>query len=224
MDTPATITINGFRRAASWGIAAVKSIRGALSDRSGVAAVEFALIAPLLLALYFLTVEFSQAIDTNKKVGRIASMTADLITQQNGSTNQADVDAILQIGEAILQPYNRSRPTITATAIQITNDATPRALVVWSRELSDDTSSEGPAPGKEITTLPTNLMVQGSFLIRVEAQLNYKPIIAWAAENKASLGLAAAFSSLNMDETYYLRPRMSQTITCSDCNPSAPAS
>jgi Flp pilus assembly protein TadG len=189
-----------------------------------VAAVEFALIAPLLLALYFLTVEFSQAIDTNKRVGRIASMTADLITQQNGSTNQADVDAILQIGEAILQPYDRSLPTITATAIQVTDDATPKALVKWSRELDGDVAKEGPKPGDEITTLPANLMVKGSFLIRVEAQLDYKPIIAWAAENKASLGLAAAFSSLNMSETYYLRPRMSATISCDDCNPSAPTS
>jgi len=210
----------GVKRAVSWGTAAVICIRDALSDRRGVAAVEFALIAPLLLALYFLTIEFTQGIDTNKRVGRIASMTADLITQQNGSTTQADVDAILQIGEAILQPYNRSLPTITATAIQMTNDATPRAQVVWQRQLTDDKPGEGPdAPGKFITNIPANLMVQGSFLIRVEAHLTYEPIIAWAAANKASLGLAAAFSSLNMDETYYLRPRMSQTIACPDCDP-----
>ena len=222
MKTPAKMTRNGFRRSASWWTAAARCIRDALSDRKGVAAVEFALIAPLLLALYFLTVEFTQGIDTNKRVGRIASMTADLITQQNGSTTQADVDAILQIGEAILQPYNRSLPTITATAIQMTNDATPRAQVVWERQLNNGAAGVGPdKPGTFITTIPANLMVQGSFLIRVEAHLNYEPIIAWAATNKASLGLAAAFSSLNMDETYYLRPRMSQTITCADCNPSS---
>jgi len=214
------MTRNGFRPAASWGAAAVTCIRDALSDRRGVAAVEFALIAPLLLALYFLTVEFTQGIDTNKRVGRIASMTADLITQQNGSTTRADVDAILQIGEAILQPYNRSLPTITATAIQMTNDATPRAQVVWQRQLAANTPGEGPdAPGTPVTNIPAQLMVQGSFLIRVEAHLDYKPIISWTAESKASLGLAAAFSSLNMDETYYLRPRMSQTIACPDCDP-----
>jgi Flp pilus assembly protein TadG len=193
-----------------------------------VAAVEFALIAPLLLALYFLTVEFSQAIDTNKKVGRIASMTADLITQQNGSTTQADVDAILKIGEAILQPYNRTLPTITATAIQViqaTEDAPPQAVVKWSRELDGNDAKEGPdKPGDEVKNLPANLTVKDSFLIRVEAHLSYQPIIVWAAENKASLGLAAAFSSLNMDEVYYLRPRMSQKISCDDCNPSTPTS
>jgi Flp pilus assembly protein TadG len=207
------------RRIASWGVTATRSARAMLRDRRGVAAVEFALVAPLLLALFFLTLEFSQAIDADKKVGRMASMAADLITQQNGSTNQADVDAILEIGEAILQPYNRSAPTLTATAIRISNDATPIATVAWSRELSGDVSSAGPAPGLPVTTVPTNLMIKGSFLIRVQAHLDYKPILTWTAQQKASIGLAATFSSLSMNETYYLRPRMSPAITCSDCNP-----
>jgi Flp pilus assembly protein TadG len=192
-------------------------IRRVMTDRRGVAAVEFALIAPILLALYFLTVEFTQAIDADKKVGRIASMSADLITQQQDSTTRADVDAILQIGGAILQPYNRSSPTITATAIQITNDATPRPLIVWSRMLSNGTSSAGPVAAGTQTTVPGNLLVAGSFLIKVEAQLPYKPLLTWTADAKASLGLTAAFSTINMDQVYYLRPRMSQTISCSDC-------
>jgi len=50
-------------------------------DRSGVAALEFALIAPLLLALYFVTMEVAQAIEVNKKVGRVGSMIADLVAQ-----------------------------------------------------------------------------------------------------------------------------------------------
>ena len=41
-----------------------------LGDRRGVAALEFALIAPLLLSMYFVTMEVAQAIESNKKVGR----------------------------------------------------------------------------------------------------------------------------------------------------------
>ena len=52
------------------------------SDRRGIAAVEFALIMPILLIMYFLTMEASQAIETSKKVSRIGSMVADLVTQQ----------------------------------------------------------------------------------------------------------------------------------------------
>ena len=52
------------------------------SDRRGVAAIEFAFIVPVLLIMYFVTMEASQAIETSKKVSRIGSMVADLITQQ----------------------------------------------------------------------------------------------------------------------------------------------
>jgi Flp pilus assembly protein TadG len=182
----------------------------------GVAAIEFAFIAPLLLALYFVTMEVSQAIDTSKKVGRVASMSADLLTQQE-STTKSEIDAILQIGGAILQPYNRSMPTITATAIQITTDAMPKVQVVWSRRLAAGNVQSTPFTAGTITTVPDKLKVPGSFLIHVEAQLSYKPVITWTADQKTTLGLTAAFDSINMDESYYLRPRMSSSIACSDC-------
>ncbi len=91
------------------------------ADRRGVAAIEFALVAPLLLCMYFVTMEVSQAIETNKKVSRIASMVADLVTQQQ-TTTKAEVDAIMNIGQSLLTPYYRSKPTITITAIEITDE------------------------------------------------------------------------------------------------------
>lgn len=184
-------------------------------NRRGVAAIEFAFIAPLLLALYFVTMEVSQAIDTSKKVGRIASMSADLLTQQE-STTKSEIDAILQIGGAILQPYRRSQPTITATAIQVTTDASPKVQIVWQRKLVNGVSSAG-APAGTPTTVPDKLKVPGSFLIHVEAQLSYKPVITWTADQKTTLGLTAAFDSINMDDSYYLRPRISNSIACTDC-------
>src|SRR5262245_19164857 len=77
-------------------------------DRRGVAAVEFAYIAPILLILYFVTMEMAQAVDSNKRVARSASMVADLVTQQQ-DTSKAELDAIMTIGESIIQPYNRTR-------------------------------------------------------------------------------------------------------------------
>ena len=58
---------------------------------------------------------------------------------------------------------------------------------------------------------------RGSFLVRVESYLDYKPVITWAAEAKPALGLTAAFDNISMKETYYLRPRMSSQIECPDC-------
>lgn len=184
-------------------------------DRRGIAAVEFAFIAPILFVLYFLTMEVSQAIETNKKVNRIGSMVADLVTQQQ-TISVTEVDAIMKIGEATLQPYNRSLGTIVVTAIEITNDATPKVQVAWSRKLFDGTAVAG-SPAGTPTTVPDALKIKGTFLIRVDSNLAYKPVITWAAEGKQVLGLAAAFDGISMSETYYLRPRMSATIPCTGC-------
>ena len=205
-----------FRAGAHRGISGLwAKASGFRFDRRGVAAVEFAFIAPVLLAMYFVTMEVSQGIETSKKVSRIGSMVADLVTQQQ-TVAKADLDAIMKIGESTLQPYNRSTPKIIITAIEVTDEATPKVKVVWSRKMVAGTYSADAAP-ETITTVPDALKIAGTFLIRVESDLEYKPVITWAADSKETLGLTAAFDNISMGETYYLRPRMSQTITCSDC-------
>jgi len=186
-----------------------------LADSSGVAALEFALIVPLLLMLYFVTMEVSQAIETNKKVGRIASMVGDLVAQQE-DIYKADLEGIMRIGESTIQPYSRSVPSITVTAIEVTNDATPKVQVVWSRNLINGNFSAGPTAGTT-TTIPDALKVKGSFLVRAESSLDYQPIIIWSAQSKAPLGLTSAFDGISMKQTYYLRPRRSTSIPCFDC-------
>lgn len=184
-----------------------------LRDRRGVAAIEFAFVAPLLLTLYFVTMEVTQGIEINKKVSRVGSMVADLVTQENRVTKGDHLEPIMEIGGAILSPYSRTQPTIVITGIDITED---KAVVAWSRQMQDGVFSTGPAKGSE-TKVPDDLNIPGTFLVRVSAQLDYIPVIAWTAEQRTKLGLFGAFDNINMDEVYYLRPRMSSRIGCVDC-------
>lgn len=186
-----------------------------IKDRQGVAAVEFALIVPFLLIFYFLSMEVSQAIENNKKVSRIGSMVADLVAQ-NAEVTPAELDAIMQIGSAVLQPYGRSSPRITVTGIYITDEATPKAQVVWSRKLANGAFSRAALKGT-VTSVPIDLEIRDTFILRVESELDYRPVIAWSADGKAAMGLAAAFDNINMTETYYLRPRMSSDVQCATC-------
>lgn len=190
-----------------------------LSDRSGAAALEFALVAPLLLACYFVTMEVGQAIETSKKVGRVASTVADLITRQQEMTPD-ELKAIMHIGQAIVTPYGRSLPTIVATGIQITNG---NATVAWSRKLSNG----GFLPGDAVnttTTVPEKLRVDGTFLIRVTTILDYRPVLTWSASdasNVTGLGVLDRIfgenGGLAMGDSYYLRPRQSASIPCPGC-------
>ncbi|UVK56952.1 pilus assembly protein [Mesorhizobium sp. AR02] len=189
---------------------------GFCSNRRGVAAVEFALIVPILLVMYFMTMEASQAIETSKKVSRIGSMVADLVTQQP-TIVKADLDAIMKIGTSTIQPYNRSTPNITITAIQVTTDTPPKVNVVWSRKVANGVYSIATAL-PATTTVPATLKVAGTFLIRVESNLSYSPIINWQSDTQQKLGLTQSLTTtIPMGETYYLRPRRSLTIPCSDC-------
>lgn len=192
-----------------------RKVRRLVEDRSGLAAVEFALIAPLLLAMYFVTMEMSLAIEANKKVGRIGSMVADIATQQSALT-KSELESIMQLGQAVIQPYARSKPKIVVTAVEITNDATPKVQVVWSRQMSGGIFTV-PYAVKSPVVIPNQLKIKNTFLIRVESYLEYKPLITWTAAQKKTLGLTSAFANISMGDIYYLRPRTSSTITCSDC-------
>lgn len=192
-----------------------ETVGGFVRNRRGVAAVEFAIIVPLLLGMYFLTLEVSQGIEANKKVARIGSMVADLVTQQS-TIQTSELDAIMKIGGSLLQPYNRSVSSITITAINITADPGSKVLVAWSRKVVNGSYSAG-AAANSTTTVPAALNIPGSFLVRVESSLDYKPMLTWTAGQKQALGIAKAFDNIQMDEVYYLRPRMSTAITCTNC-------
>jgi Flp pilus assembly protein TadG len=196
-----------------------RRLRAMLSDRRGVAAVEFAFIMPVLLCMYFITMEASQGIEVNKKISRSGSMAADLITQQP-SIQKAEVVAIMKIAEAIIMPYNRSDPTLEVTAIQFSNDTTPVPTVAWSVKLDKDgkavqVAKKGdPVPSSD--PVPTKIRVANAFYIHVKSRLAYKPVIMWSP-GQESMGLLSAFSNIEMGENFYLRPRISTTIPCADC-------
>lgn len=187
-------------------------------DRRGVAAVEFAFIVPVLLCMYFITLEAAQAIEVNRKVSRVSSTVADLITQMRDVTaNQ--VRDIMRIGLAIIKPYNRSVPRLEVVAIQFGTEAVPVARVAWSVKLNSAGQPVAVAARNSVVTDTdlNRIRVAGAFYIKVSANLAYRPVVAWQA-NTNEFGLLSAFSNINMGETYYLRPRInSGAIPCSTC-------
>lgn len=177
-------------------------------DKRGIAAVEFAFVVPVLLVSYLGAIEIGQAIEVNKKVGRSASMIADLLTQES-DVDVSQIRAIMDIGTLILEPYTRFDLAIEVTAIEVTDEDTPKIKVVWSQKLDDGNYSVPYAKGSLVTTLPANLQTRGSFIIRVTSALQYQPIVTWV--------LADRGGKIDMDETYFLRPRVTARIECTNC-------
>lgn len=189
--------------------------RDLVRDRRGIAAVEFAFIVPIMLTMYLGTLEMSVAVDVNKKVSRVASTVADLVTQNEEEVTKSDLESIMKIGEAVLFPYTSAKPDIVITAINVDTSYPLGGKVAWSRRYDEGTFKSGPPEDADIA-VPTELQTDGSFLIKVETSLDYIPVVAWLIGDSVG-SQKDGVSLIEMSERYYLRPRLGNFIDCTNC-------
>src|ERR1700751_2165158 len=80
-----------------------------LADRRGLAATEFAFIMPVMLVMFFGTVEFSSGVAVDRKVTLMARTLSDL-TSQSTSVMDADIANFFLASNWIMWPYTTSTP------------------------------------------------------------------------------------------------------------------
>jgi Flp pilus assembly protein TadG len=95
----------------------------------GVAAVEFAFIAPIMILLFVGTLELSSGISVNRKLSRLSSTLSDLVTQSQ-NLDAAAVQDIMKAAAKVIHPYDEAKVKIVLTGINI--DAANAAKVEWS--------------------------------------------------------------------------------------------
>lgn len=89
-------------------------------DGRGIAAVEFALVLPVLIVLYFGTVELTRILDANRKLTLFARTLADLSGRaDNPKPSSADMATIAGAATAILRPLNASGLQIVVNAMGV---------------------------------------------------------------------------------------------------------
>ena len=81
-----------------------RALRKLRYDRDGVGAVEFALIAPVLIVLYMGSLEVSVAMSVNKKLARAASTVADLVTQSE-TVDKTYLGTMLNVAQSVMTPF-----------------------------------------------------------------------------------------------------------------------
>src|SRR5215475_658066 len=77
-----------------------------LADGRGLAATEFAVIVPLMLVMFFGTVEFSSAVAIDRKVTLVARTLADLTSQALNSVTDNYLQNVFTASIAITTPYS----------------------------------------------------------------------------------------------------------------------
>ena len=100
------------------------------ADRRGGAALEFALIAPVMVTLYFGAVEFSQAFLAQRKADHVASAVGDLVARAR-TVSTGDLSDYFTIGSQIMAPFPSGGLGIRVTSL--TEGASGAPTVSWSR-------------------------------------------------------------------------------------------
>jgi Flp pilus assembly protein TadG len=162
-------------------------------DRRGVAAIEFSIIVPLMLLMFFATVEFSSGIAIDRKVTLMARTLSDL-TSQNISVTDTQLTNMFAASTAIMTPYPATPTRSTITELYV-DPKTLAARVQWSK-------GAVPRTAGSTVVIPTALLVGGTYLIFSEVSYLYVPVV----------GYVMSKSGINMSDFSYTRPRQSTCV------------
>jgi Flp pilus assembly protein TadG len=167
-------------------------------DCRGIAATEFAVIVPLMLVLFFGTVELSTGVAVNRKVTVMARTLSDLVSQ-NISITDTQFTNIFNAATGVMYPYTSapySAASLHSTISELyVNPTTHTAKVQWSKGYAVR------ATGSTVT-IPAGLLVDGTYLIFSEASYLYTPTV----------GYVMAPSGVNLAAVSYTRPRQSSCV------------
>ena len=102
-------------------------IRKFIRDPKGVAAIELAFIAPLLLLLYFGTVDLGNWYMAHRRLVVAGSTVTDLTTQSQGQVTKAEIDAFWNGIGRIIAPLKLANVTMTMRAFRKKDGAVKRS-------------------------------------------------------------------------------------------------
>lgn len=174
-----------------------------LHDRRGNAAIEFAMIVPLMLVMFFGTVEFSSGVAVKRKVSMATQSLADLVSRYQ-SVNDVDIANFTRIADAILTPYSATPLNATISELYI-DSSTGAARVQWSKgDTVRATGTTVAVPPVLIARDPvTNAIFPNQYLIFTEASYVYVPAV----------GYVMAKAGITLKDESYMRPRMTSCVT-----------
>jgi len=143
------------------------SRRRILGDRRGTAAIEFGLIAPILVLLVLALLEAANILLAAGKTQDAADSIADLVAQET-SVSAAGMTDLLHAGELILAPFPAASFGVAVASIRF-DAATGAPMADWQAAL------RAPAIA-DAATLAAELGGKGESVLIVRAQFDYAPL------------------------------------------------
>ena len=130
------MTCSSHLRSAASGLSALAS--RARRDKGGVAALEFALLLPVMLLMYFASAEVTKAVMASRKVTAATRAMSDLLAQQANSVTDTTLADIFAAAKPVMSPFPATAVELQTTlsnikfVVQPGNPSAYDAFTVWS--------------------------------------------------------------------------------------------
>lgn len=173
-------------------------------DRQGTGAIEFAIIAPLLIVAYIGCFEISVGFNVARKVSRASSTVADVLTQMP-SVDKASLDGMNTVAKSVMSPFEVSKYTLKMTGIKMT--APGQGEVTWSY----DQAGAAPYKAGSTVTMPSDISAVNTFIVRSELVVPHEILLFAPGLSKSTV------NTIDISKTAYFRQRVGTEIKCADC-------
>lgn len=176
-----------------WVLDFLRRTRRFTSARKGVSAVEFALIAPVLVIILLGSAEVSFMMQTDRKVTQAANALGDLVAQDT-EINTGEMNDIFEAARAVLEPNPTASAKMRVTSVVDVGGGVFK--VDWSRG-----KNMSPHAAGATLAIPAGLIPPNGSIIMSEMEYNYVSMFGQVAPGTTVL-----------QDTFYLRPRRANKV------------
>jgi Flp pilus assembly protein TadG len=146
----------------------------------GVAAVEFAIVLPVMVMMYLGMTELTFGINTDRKITLLARTLADL-TGRATTVSSSDMDTIFAASTSVIAPYNSALAQMVVSSIVVTDTGTKDAggnpivqgTVCWSS--AKGSGAVALTKGTKVT-VPDGFRTANSSYIQADVAMPYTPV------------------------------------------------
>jgi Flp pilus assembly protein TadG len=185
----------------------VRKFKRLLGDHSGVSAIEFAFLMPVLIALYLSSYELTTAYSASAKVLKAASTVADAVARQN-TVSKTSLAEMIDAARATLSPDSTEGLGLKITGVSV--DSAGNASVLWSW----DQDGDAPYATGSAVDAPEDLKTPSSFLIRTEVSLPHEILLYMTSAGSFD----RSTRSITLNREFYFKQRLGDEIPCGDCS------
>jgi len=171
-------------------------------DEKGIAAIEFAIIAPIMIGMYFGLAEIASAISVDRRISHGTNVAGDLATQQP-EVKDADIEEVISAAVRVMGVPDVSNISIDMESFILPAEGQPPE----SRGRIRLNNGVGNWTNYDASGLDTKLLNSRSGVVVTRVRYNYTP-----------LELRFFDSTVRLEETFLLKPRRSDAVSFQDGN------